>query len=314
MPSHSRRKDKKGDFVVIYADSILNFVTHPEQTIHFFELAELAFSNDLPVRYDLSNTHEISADAIAMLLSQLKNEEVNQGLFFRVIASEDILKRLNQEWKYLKKIDSESPMIEDFESGSVTKLTGTNVANFLARDICMEISKCIYGKPKITRDLYEILIELMANTQDHANGPEGSGSETSWWLFLYPSEGDIDLIFIDNGVGLFESLPVKQHMHKRNYISEFIPGADELSKTVRRRELLQVYKDLVNGNIKSSTGLAERGKGMPLVRGNAQVGVISQLTVISNDAYIDMLCDKVSVMDFSFSGTMYIAKIMERSS
>ena len=310
MAFYEVAEDDKGEFVIVYADDVLDFVTNANETIEFFEIAEWAFHIEKPVRYDLSKTKRMSVDAIAMLLSQLKNDDVTKGLFFKVVANDEIQRKLTQEWRYLQKIAIDS-QVSNLIYGKAIKHRGTIVDNYLARDLCLEISRYIYGEFHIIRDLYETLIELMANTQDHAKGSSISNHIKNWWMFVSPEKECVNLIFIDNGIGLFESLPVRQHMNRSNLLTEFIPKADAVSKSIRKKELSQVYSDLVNGRIKSSTGLLERGKGIPLIKKNINKSIISRLVVISNDAHIDMGYDKVAVMDHSFSGTMYIVKISQ---
>ena len=177
------------------------------------------------------------------------------------------------------------------------KVVGDRVIQEAAKEVTAEISHSFYGKEVRIHTVYSSLIELMANTQDHAY-PDDDFDDANWWLFSSVREDEAEFVFIDLGVGVFRSIPVKQYIHRQNLFS-LRPGTrlDVTDKKYRSEELLKVYAALVSGEVKSSTGLADRGKGIPLIYQNARDPIFDRLTLIANDAFIDFKSDRVSVMD-----------------
>jgi hypothetical protein len=67
--------------------------------------------------------------------------------------------------------------------------------------------------------------------------------------------------------------------------------------------------DLLNGRIKSSTALPERGLGMPSVLVTSKEPNIESLILISNNVYADIKNSNFRELDNKFHGTFYYLQL-----
>lgn len=262
-------KTEKGDFYSVVAPEKLCFLSNPEVCIKFFNKVESIFRNNDNVIYDFSRCLFISLESIAIIISQLKDRNINNGRLVRVdFPKDEDCNRILRGWGIFKKVDNVFDA-SDFEHIPAAKISDTKVMNELSRDFVKFVTEAIYGEEVRVRELYEILIECMANTNNHASvkGDVIYG----WWLcsFYLPEEDCVAVVFLDLGVGIFDSLPVKQFM-----IRSPLPvhtQAHTKRSFVRGKELSHIYTCLVNGKIKSSTGLPNRGRGVTIDRPECKI-------------------------------------------
>lgn len=127
---------------------------------------------------------------------------------------------------------------------------------------------------------YSNLIECMANTRNHAAGPNARANHgeyyESWWLSVYHDAGTgiSQFAFVDLGVGILKS--AKLHPLRRMLLKArtFDPG-----------KTLQMVLD---GEVESRTGFAHRGRGLPRIASSCRDGEVRRLVIVSNDAYVDV--------------------------
>jgi len=311
MPiSYSKEETDVGIFIKISAPESLSYSDFPEQTIQFYNLAENFLANDSNIIYDLSNVDSIDPASIGILISQLKSPNINNGRICQVeFPKNDIPKRALKTWTIFKAVkDTYRNDIKD-NNQSINKVSSIKVGNVIAKNICTYISNYLYGEVIKLKPLYEILIECMANTNDHAS--VGSSFQYEWWLFTHINEssGTISLIFLDLGVGVFKSLPVKQHITENNYNTFNIPIVTKIQKNERSKESNKVFNALISGDICSRTGKKERGKGIPLIERHSKNKIFSDFKIISNDVYIDLKTNNISNMSENFSGTVIVLEL-----
>jgi len=270
----------------IQAPEECSMIEYPEKAISFFNSAEKAYKQAIQLAreqkktarivYDLSRSVIFTETSIVILIAHIKDRNINRGL----------------------------PSILTFPKDKVCehKLRKAGIQKKVAKQIVIDSSIFLYKKDIRIKELYSILIELMANTNNHADSE--NTAIYPWWLFLFKDEKKeiIKFVFLDLGVGIFESLPVKQFI-----IKEPLSFLQVKTGSVKRRgeELNKIFSALISGKIKSSTGLPTRGKGLPLIAKIAKSGHFCSFKIISNDAYIDVTNNEVSAMNENFSGTLY---------
>lgn len=292
---------------IITAPTYCSLAEHPEITIRFFREAESAFKAGRPVEYDLSETEQFTDTAAAILVGQMKDRNINRGLPSTVTFPKDdkvrkSLKRLGIN----KKIGSDENLGE-LDDIPTQKVTNLKVANEVARSVVQITSRFLYGEEKRMKDLYAILIEMMANTNNHASSV--SKVAYPWFLFIYPDavKKSVKFVFLDFGEGIFESIPVKQHITRLPVSIHSRSG--DIKLYIRGEELKTTFDHLSSGLIKSRTGIASRGKGIPKIVQVADNNLFNRFLLIANDAYIDIKSNEVSAMNENFSGTMFFFEI-----
>lgn len=295
----------------IKAPAICSLIDSPELTIQFFSKVEKAYKQGGSVIFDLSECITFTETSTALLAAYLKDRNINFGRLGNVIFPE------NQECRkalhdrgILKKYDTEGREFTLCDR-PVEKVSNKLVANDIAKEIVKSSSHFIYGEEKRIKELYSLLIEVMANTNNHADSEKDG--VYYWWLSMYPDhiKKTVKFVFIDLGVGVFQSIPVQQYVFENNHHFFSTSTSRQLEENSRRLKIAQIFTALIDGKIKSSTGDPTRGRGLPLIATNAKSGHFKEFKMIANDAYIDLISNKTSRMDEHFSGTLYYFELAE---
>lgn len=299
--------NKNNKVATVKAPTICSLIDQPENTIRFFREAESAYSSGKNVIYDLSQCTRFTDTSIALLTAHLKDRNINKGRISNLVYPIDSSceKKLKQRG-VLKKFSENAEEIA-FNDHKVTKVSNTIVANYLAKELSDKVSNYLFGEGRQLKSLYSILIELMANTNNHADLHDRGSFP--WWISIYnePELKKIKFVFIDLGMGIFKSIPVKQYM-VNNPLNILTLEATNHT-IIRGLKISQIFTALSTGKITSSTGDPARGRGIPLISKHAQSGVFSAFKLISNDAYIDMTTQETSVMNENFSGTLFFFEL-----
>lgn len=294
----------------IQAPEECSMIEYPEKAISFFNSAEKAYKQAIQLAreqkktarivYDLSRSVIFTETSIVILIAHIKDRNINRGLpSILTFPKDKVCEHKLRKAGIQKKVGASNI---DHDDAQVQKISNLQVTNKIAKQIVIDSSIFLYKKDIRIKELYSILIELMANTNNHADSE--NTAIYPWWLFLFKDEKKeiIKFVFLDLGVGIFESLPVKQFI-----IKEPLSFLQVKTGSVKRRgeELNKIFSALISGKIKSSTGLPTRGKGLPLIAKIAKSGHFCSFKIISNDAYIDVTNNEVSAMNENFSGTLY---------
>lgn len=287
---------------LVVAPQEFSFIDQPEMTISFFRQAEGAYLRGRSVIYDLSKVESLSVTTAAILVSHIKDRNVNFGMVSKLISPEDptVAKQLRQFGIFKRVVDHVEEIHADV---AVHRLTNIKVANLMAREIVLASTFHVYGENRRISELYSTLIELMANTNNHADSE--FIARYPWWLFVFPdqSKSAVKFVFLDLGVGLFESIPVRQWLTRNPFPP--LSKRGDIALYERGGQLAKIFRNLEAGDIKSSTKLSSRGKGLPYVIKCAKSGHFKEFYIVSNDAYIDVLSNRVSAMNENFSGTLF---------
>ena len=107
----------------------------------------------------------------------------------------------------------------------------------------------LFGEPLKLKGVYTTLIECMNNTINHATMDEDD--KEVWWATVYfDEERKIAFFnFLDNGVGILESLDLKWH--------------NDLKLMTGLKNNADILREVLEGKIGSRIGLSYRGKGLP---------------------------------------------------
>lgn len=191
-----------------------SLIEHPEATIQFFRKAEKAFMENNNVIFNLTDCTYFSETSTALLAAFMKDKNLNRGKASKVKFPKDSeCKKSLHDRGFNKRYNTEGNEISVCDS-PVHKVSNLKVANDIAKEIIKASSLFIYGEHRMIKELYSILIELMANTNNHADSKKRA--VYPWWLTFYPdfSNRTIKFVFIDLGVGIFNSIPVTQYINK----------------------------------------------------------------------------------------------------
>lgn len=288
----------------------------PERAINLFRAAEIAYRSGKTVVYDFSGTKTVTETFISILISHIKDPNINKLRPSKINLPTD--KSCNQKLRkfgIFKKVDDTCESI-DIENIGIHKLTNTLVANDIAKQVVRSVSRYFYNEDRKLASLYSILIELMANTNNHADS--SVKAMYPWWLYVFVDENEklVKFVFLDLGLGIYESMPVKQHITVQKIPLFHTSPEDKLSAKQkignRERQIGWIQSKLESGDIKSSTKNPSRGRGMPHILKCAKSGDFRKFNIISNDAYVDVIGRRISAMRENFSGTIYYFELQEK--
>jgi len=291
---------RSGKFTNLKAPSIFSLINNSDETLAYFNMAKSTLNKRLQVEFDLSKVNNMTPDAIAYLVASVHHPGFTKGLGVKGNSPiQPDASRMFSESGFLGHVYSERQGISSPKHLLLHKITKSKVENDLAKKSCLLAVNHTFGNSNIFRPIYEILIECMANTKNHAS--PGSQGKYDWWLFEYndPNNNITKFTFLDLGVGIFESLPV------RNYIRKFLTN-------IGWKKNADLMPRLLSGEISSRTGLKERGRGFPLIYNHSKNKHIGSFIIISNDVYADVKNEKYSKMKYILPGTLLYFELVPR--
>lgn len=276
------------------APSDFSFVDNTDTVITYINECKQLLHNKEKVVIDIENVEKLSPDAIA-LLAACANDSSFSGRYGRIAGNAPKNPKLNKlfiESGFYKFVSSSALMksAQKREGNLLHKESHFKVQPDIAKQACLYGTKHVYSSETPLPELYEMIIEAMSNTNNHAN-KKNSGT-TKWWLYTYndPS-GTTCYSFVDLGVGIFDSLPV--NLYKKAV------------KNIGLTHNVDLVPDLLDGKIKSREKIDNniRGKGIPQIARNSQQGIFGKSYIISNDVKIDLIHKSAEKLKSNFQGT-----------
>lgn len=294
-PSYTSQQAKP--IISLKAPSDFSLIYNTEETIQYFNKAQNELKNGNRVLFDISQIEKLSTDAIAVQIAKINDERFIQHSTISGNEPNDVeLKELFVQSGFYDYVRTRGPKPINDKKLLIHKITNNRVEPDIAKDACLLGLRHTFQNEEIFEPLYNILIEIMQNTNNHAGSTRG---KYDWWLHVYthPNSTKTSYTFLDLGVGIFESLPVKSY--KRDFL-------EILGLTSN----IDLVPKLFAGEIKSRTSRPERGKGIPQVYECSKDPVFSKFILISNDVYANLKNGENKDIRTSFKGTMYYWEII----
>lgn len=274
-------------------DAPKNFslINNTEKLLQYFNKARELLKDNTPVKFLLEEITNLTPDAIAFFIAHFNDKKFSNGIKLSgTEPSDKTLRTIIRKSGFFDHVQSRVRTNPGCNNLLLHKITNNKVENTIARQAC-ELALSHLGISGKFRPLYETIIELMANTNNHAGDERGM---YDWWIFVYNNdEGRSCITFLDLGVGIFESIPVKKWQQLQSYFL----GNSLLVDT------------LLKGEISSRTNLPERGRGIPLIGKHAKHAAFDKFIMISNDVYADLKSDTSKTLKTPFEGTLYHIEI-----
>lgn len=292
---------KEKSLLKISVPDIFSLIKNPVETINFINLLEDRYLNKKEVFVNMKNVEFMDYSAVTMLLSVVysfkqRNIKFNGNfpdrLEYRKMLVDsgffDCLKtKINNDLEYVIG-----------KKNQIFTRANKEVNSELGLPVMIETSETVFGEKRTLKGLQRVLLELMHNTNNHAD--LNKKGEKHWWLSVNHDKENkkVSFIFLDYGIGIFESLRNKPEEGKweklRNYISKMINKDDNSN----------ILKLLLEGEIHMTvTGKHYRGKGLPGIREALIRNDVSNLNIVSNNVYSNVTENEYIILDNEFSGT-----------
>lgn len=282
---------------VLAAPKAFSFVDNTELMIGYFKLARSWLADNHSVTFDLADVATVSPDGIAMLIAKVRSKEFRHRQPIRGIGPKDATAaRMFDESGFYDHVTPNRLVPSENKHLLLHRITFNRVEPGIARNAGILAVRHLFGDGRKIRALYEVLIECMANTNNHAY--PGKRGRYDWWLFVYnhPIDRRTIFTFLDLGVGIFRSIKIQNVWRAA-------------LKRLGLERNVDIVPKLLAGEIASRTGKPERGKGIPRIYERARCGAFSRFVLISNDVYVDLINDKRHELPQPFNGTFFSFEI-----
>lgn len=276
----------------VVAPKNFSFIDNIDEMLSFFKRGDDLAKKRINVKFDLSEVEELTPDAIAVFVSLFNNPSYNQGVHMTGNAPKDpTIKRMFMGSGFYDHVKSQAKPKVIEGNFLLHKVSNKKVETSIAKTATDFCAKYTFKDSRKFRPVYEILIELMANTNNHAS-PIGP-SVYDWWLYIFYDKktNTTSYSFLDFGIGIFKS-------------KSFIKYSERFFLTFKSTQSTkEMAEDLLNGKISSRTGLSERGKGFKCMTENAKNENINRFYIVSNRVYIDVKNRSSREIETDFNGT-----------
>lgn len=291
-------KKKNKDISGVYkatAPEIFSLLINTKETVDYFKKIDKKIYVDKNniIFIDLHKVKTITNDAIMYLLAKIKKlQHVN-------LTNNRFLGNSPKNIK-AKNVLKESGFY-DFVNSLTNTVSRRNKVSIISGDKCepsvlKRICDFIISNSTYTRDdtyfIYEMLSEMMSNTDEHAYIDNGDDLN-KWYIYIEKNEEYFDFTFLDTGVGIPNSI------NKRFY--------EKLTKNDSA-----LIKSALDGEYRSSTKLKTRGRGLQYIKECVINNQIESLYVISNKGIVEMKKNEIITNDIvksTLKGTLYYWKI-----
>lgn len=283
----------RGNLVVdIPAPNNFSFTENTDDTLEYFEIVKSQLNEGYSVNLDIENIETLTTDTIALQIATIKGSRRKSFNSVHGNAPRDSeLRELFLQSGFYNYVQSKRRKNLN-ENQLIHKITKNKVEPKIAKEACIRGLMHVFKNDEIFDPLYDILIEIMQNTNNHAGGD--IRGKYDWWLHVYndPKTRIAKYTFLDLGYGIFESLPVKTFRRKLGESLGLVHNSD-------------LVKPLFNGEIKSRTAKPERGKGIPQVYQSSQHKAFSSFHLISNNVKVNLKTMETTKLKSNFSGTLF---------
>lgn len=301
--SKERRQEEnrlKG-YTKIPAPEFFSLINHTEEAIKFIQKLEKLYINKKKVYVDLFNVVELDYSAISILVSVMFTFKSRNIDFNGSFPNDEELTKMLIDSDFFKHLNQPIRNKLEYSIGKKNQIftrANKEVNSELGLIVMEEASQTIWGEKRVCKGLQRTLLELMHNTNNHADDSEKGVKH--WWLSVNHNEKEkkVSFVFIDYGVGIFESLKTKPSSNK------WFGAFEKISNRLKYGTNNEVLKLLLDGDLHMTvTGKHFRGKGLPGIKQVYDRNQISNLHIVSNDVFADIPNDSYKKLKNNFSGT-----------
>lgn len=300
---HHKRvfEDPYKDYAKIKAPKNLSFIENPNGVSKFINQLKVKFDNKSKVFIVLNEVESITYDAIVVLLSIMVKFKANNISFNGDFPQNKSAKKILEQSKFLEYLYRTFREEDRYDLGRTSSIhthAWKDVDSELSSRLIEQASKTVWGEERRCQGVQRTLIELMLNTNNHADSSEKG--EKHWWLSISHNENDnkVSFAFIDFGVGIFTSLNEKKSG------SKFFGVLEKMRKRIKFGNNAELLKLIIDGTLhQTATGKPFHGKGLPGINKVLERNQISNLNIITNNVHAQIDNNIYNILPTSFSGT-----------
>lgn len=274
-----------------------SFINNTNEVLTYFNDVRNFIKQKKSVFLDISGITELTPDTITLLISKLSEKESKKVILHGNAPENPILKKMFMEsglYNFVnslgnKKVSNKNKL---WKHSTNNEVKGEMTA--LAINACKDLFKR-KGIDYDTDNLYNLLVEAMSNTMNHA---DGKISNLDWWLYYYLDEPNntIKFSFIDLGIGIFKSASFDSY---KKYAKHIYQGNRLLVKPFLEGKIISSRK----------TDHEISGKGVKQIIDCANLNEFKKFIIITNDVKIDVKTKESEEISNNFDGTFIYFEI-----
>ena len=305
-------KQKLWDYNHIKAPANLSLIENCENTLDFLKKIRVCFDKRKKVFVVLKHVTNISHDAIVVLLANLVQFKANKIDFNGDFPTNKSARDVIEKSGFFSKLYDRFNVQDEYELKSPNNSIYTHAQKTVNPELTDKLiqyaSETVWGSSRRCIGVQRVFLELMQNTNNHAAiGVEG---DKHWWVSVNHCKNKkiVSFSFIDFGVGVFNSLKGKPQD------SKFYRILDKLAKAISPHDNAELLKSILRGELHhTATGKYYRGKGLPGIYDALKQNSMSNLFIITNDAFVDASNDKYIPLKNELLGTFVYWELNENN-
>lgn len=292
-----RRKFAKKIYHNCESPEDFSFINNTNDVLSYFNWVTEFIHKKQSVNLDISKITNLTPDTITLLVAKLGEKESRKVGMSGNAPENPLLRRMFLESGLYNFVNSKVKKRRALNNKLWKHSTNNKVRGEMAGEA---IAACrnlfsLNGKIYDTDNLYNLLVEAMSNTMNHADKKR---SNINWWLYYYIEESTQTLkySFIDLGIGIFNSANFESF---RNIAKHLYIG----------NQLL--VEPFLEGKIISSreTDREISGKGVKQIISCANLPEFTKFIIITNDIKIDVKTRQSERLYHNFEGTFIYFEI-----
>lgn len=286
------------------APRILSVFQNPIETLRFFNTVRekiIIATVNTQLFFDLSSIESVSIDSVMYLIAIITNTRKIKSLQITCAGNMPENPKAKQVIESSGFYQYVSPLYKYNQSNindSIKITQGREADPKLAGSICDFVHyHSTFGRIE-TRPLYKMILELMANTKQHAYTKDMS-MDRNWYIYVEDSPTKLSFVFLDTGAGIPNTIRMKNLIEK-------IKGALDIDDAYFIASAFDVSQ------LRSETKLSYRGKGLPEIYKRITEKYIKGFSVVSGRGKCDFTDDGVikrTNLNNSIEGTMFCWKL-----
>lgn len=304
-------EDPYKDFTKVYAPTKLSFIENSNEVAEFIDKLKRLYDQRKKVFVVLKDVKVITYDAIVVLLSIMVKFKASKigfnGDFPENDEANEILMQ-SRFIEYLFKHFKESDRYKLGQKSSIHTHAWKDVDSDLGSKLIRQASRTIWGEERRCQGVQRTLIELMLNTNNHAD--DTRKGEKHWWLSIHHDDkkNRVSFAFIDFGVGVFTSLNNKRSS------SKFYGALDKLKEKAKYGDNAELLRLILDGTLhKTATNKSFHGKGLPGINMAFKRNQISNLNIITNNVHANAETQSYRTISKTFSGTFVYWELNQKN-
>ena len=244
------------------------------------------------VNFDLSNVKLIDNGGIGMLLSLVNFLSKHKVPSYGNVPNDEMANIALYNSGFFEHVK----MLQGKKSRSNDKFivqSGSSVTNsIIISKESRKVMNYLMGINSSYKPIYSLIGEIISNSIEHANHYH---QDKNWLLSVHYEEQKVSIMVMDIGLGILATLR-KKISQKVKDITKFTSNIDTLYNLFDRK-------------YQSSTFESNRNKGLPKIKDCFENNYISNLNVITNNAFLDFNRKNSRKLNANFQGTFYYWEI-----